>query len=310
MAKTTKETKVMANVVLNTKETVTFTPTVTDLEQRKELAELAMKNAITIGTKKLAWVPVKLLNIKPYQRSKQSHIMKIAEEWNDSKCNVLLVSYDEENGCFNVMDGQHRGCAARMRGIKFLVCEVFTGMTISKEATYFVNQNENTKKLTPFDTYKANQFITGEDETEQSKMDKKIAEICKKYDIKVEKSNARNTLRSVTEARTIMRRDGVDGMEFVLDIIFDSHWNEFTDGFSGDLMNALGKVYCYRKLSVDVLKERLCDFLVKSSPSELIALGNNNYPNLGRRARLDAILAEIINEPIENKAQNITRVGA
>lgn len=111
------------------------------------------------------------------------------------------------------MDGQHRAIAARMRGVEYLVCEIFTGLTISDEAKLFVDGNTTSKKLTPFDTYRANQFILGENETEQSKIDKQIAEVCGKYNIKVEKSNARNTLKSVTEARSIIKRSGKEEVD-------------------------------------------------------------------------------------------------
>lgn len=273
-------------------------PTITNEIQRKKLASGVTKNAVSIGTKKLAWIPVELLNIQPYQRGRQKHVVQIAENWDDSKCNVLLVSYDEKEGCFNVMDGQHRAIAARMRGVEYLVCEIFTGLTISDEAKLFVDGNTTSKKLNPFDTYRANQFITGDDETELSKIDKQIGEVCKRYNIAVEKSNARNTLKSVTEARSIIKRSGTEGLEFVINVIMESFWNEFADGFNGDLMCALGKIYAYNPLNKNTIKDRLCGFFRSSNPTELIALGNNNYPNLGRRARLDAILADIINEPV------------
>ena len=199
-----------------------FKPTLTNAIQRKKLAASIIKNAFHIGNKLIAWIPVELLNIKPYQRNRQRHVVQIAENWDDTKCNVLLVSYDEAEGCFNVVDGQHRAIAARMRGIEYLVCEIFTGMTISKEAALFVGQDDAAKKLSPYDTYRANQFITGKEETETSKIDKQIASVCKKYNVMVEKSNSGNTLKSVTEARAIIKRSGIEGLEFVIKVIIDS----------------------------------------------------------------------------------------
>jgi len=263
---------------------------------RNKLAKSVLQNAFTIGTKKLAWVPVELLEIKQYQRNRQKHVTAIAENWDDSKCNVLLVSYDEYNGSFNVMDGQHRAAAAKMRGIEYLVCEIFQGMTVSKEARLFVGQNEQTKKLTPFDTFNANQYITGDDETDLSKIDQEIKRICDAHDIKVMKSNACNCIKSVSEARTIIKRDGKAGLEYVINIIQASEWDSFADGYSGDLMSALGKVYNRTKGGTKE-KGRLIGFFRGSTPTELIALGNNNYPNLGRRARLNAIIEDIITEP-------------
>lgn len=272
-------------------------PTMTNEIQRKKLASSIMKNAMKIGNKTLAWIPVELLNIQPYQRKRQKHITRIAENWDDAKCNVLLVSYDETEGYFNVVDGQHRAAAARMRGVEYLVCEIFVGLTLSKEAALFVDQNVDTKKLTPFDTYRANQFIEGDEITELSILDKRISEVCKRYNINVEKSNAGKTLRSVTVARAIMKRDGEAGLQFVFDVIKNSHWDEFKDGYSGDLMAALGKVYFNNKNRTEAVKKCLCGFLVNSSPDELNAISNNSYPNLARRARLDAVLADIVKEP-------------
>jgi hypothetical protein len=200
-----------------------------------------------------------------------------------------------------------------MRGVEYLVCEIFTGLTISDEAKLFVDGNTTSKKLNPFDTYRANQFITGNDETELSKLDKQIAEVCKKYSITVEKSNARNTLKSVTEARSIIKRSGTEGLEFVINVIMESFWNEFSEGFNGDLMSALGKVYAFATIDNKTAKERLCEFFKNSNPSELIALGNNNYPNLGRRARLDAIISDIIYnssyDSSNGKVKHITKIA-
>lgn len=276
---------------------IDFKPTNTNEIQRKKLASGIVKNAIRIGPKIIAWVPVELLNIQPYQRKRQRHVTQIAENWDDTKCNVCLVSYDEENGWFNIMDGQHRGAAARMRGVEYLVCEIFTGMTVSKEAALFVAQNENTKKLSPFDTYKANQFIEGEEETELSLLDKRISAVCNKYDVLVEKSNSKGALKSVGDARKIMKRDGEPGLEFIFEIIKESHWDEFKEGYSGDLMTSLGKIYFNNRSNLTNIKKRLCGFLVNSTPDEVTALSNNTYPNLARRARLDAILEDIIKEP-------------
>lgn len=291
--------------------TVELKPTLTNEIQRKKLSSSIMKNAIRIGNKIIAWVPVELLNIKEYQRSRQRHVTQIAENWDDSKCNVLLVSYDENNGCFNVMDGQHRAAAARMRGVDYLVCEIFTSMTVSKEASLFVAQNENTKKLTPFDTYKANQFIETEEDSELSKIDKRISRVCKGFDVKVAKTNGAGTLKSVPVARSIIKRDGEEGLSFIFSVIQESHWDNYKEGYGSDLMSALGKIYFTHKHELKVIKSRLCSFFSQSNPSELEALGNNNYPNLTRRARLDAILADIIKEPDSPKKElmKVTKIA-
>lgn len=276
---------------------VEFAPTMENEISRKKLAGSIVKNALTVGTKTVAWVPVELMNIKPYQRSRQSHVNLIAENWDDSKCNVLLVSYDEGNGCFNIMDGQHRAAAARMRGIEYLVCDIFKDMTQSKEAALFVSQNEHTKKLTAFDTFKANQYIMNDQKTELSEIDKRIAKVCKEYSVIVTGGNSTHTLKSVPVARTIMRKDGEEGLKFVFEVIAGSSWDEFNNGYASDLMDVLGKIYNMNKQDLKEIKSRLCEFLINSTPDEVSAIANNTYPNLQRRGRLTAVLLDIIKEP-------------
>lgn len=290
---------------------IEFKPEITNEIQRKKLASGIVKNAIRIGTKSIAWVPVELLNIQPYQRKRQRHVTQIAENWDDAQCNVCLVSYDEENGWFNLMDGQHRGAAARMRGVEYLVCEIFTGMTLSKEAAMFVSQNENTKKLSSFDKYEANQFIDGEDETELSIIDKRIAAVCKKFDVKVAKTNGAGALKSVPVSRKIIRRDGEDGLIFVVSVIQKGHWDNYKNGYGSDLMQSLGKIYFSHKNDLQRVRKCMYEFFVKSTPDELVALSNNTYPNLTRGARLDAILEDIIRVPDEPKSgsKKVTKIA-
>lgn len=66
-------------------------------------------------------------------------------------------------------------------------------------------------------------------------------------------------------------------------------------------MSSLGKIYFNHKDNIEGIKKCLCGFLITSTPDELTALSNNTYPNLTRRARLDAILADVINEPEPTK---------
>ena len=57
-----------------------------------------------------------------------------------------------------------------------MVCMVFVGLSIKEEADLFTEQNEGTKKLSPFDTYKAN-LCRGEE------IDTQIQEICNKHGV-------------------------------------------------------------------------------------------------------------------------------
>ena len=291
---------------------VKFAPTLENIETRQKLAENTVRNSYPIGKKKIANVPVELMNIPPYQRDKELHVYSLAENWDDDWCNVLKVNYDENNKWFNIIDGQHRATAARMNGVEYLVCEIAMNLTISEQAKEFVIGNTMSRRLSPFDTFKANQFIVGKDETEESRIDKEIKSLCDKYDIKVKKTNAKSALKSVTVARAIVKRDGIEGLEWVFNVIIDSTWNNFSNGFNGDLMASLGKLYSYSGINKTILKNKLCEFLKKSSYTELLAMGNNMYPNLTRTGRLDAILADVVtdgNNDDNNKHSRITRIA-
>lgn len=278
-------------VKLNRK--ISFEPTL-DIATRRLLASTTMQNAFTIGNKKLAYVPVEIMNIPPYQRDRTKHVNKIAENWDDAKCNVLLLSYIPEQGWFNIVDGQHRAAAAKMRGIESLVCEINEGMTTSSESAMFVSENINSKKLSPYDTFKANLVVTGQDETELSRIDKRIAVVCDKFNVKVRASQACGTLKTVPHARKIMKREGECGLEFIFEIIRDSHWDKFPNGYSYVVMEALRKIYDNNLDNLDYVKTRLCKYLSKYSPREIESIGNNKYANLGRTARWDAVLLEAI----------------
>ena len=60
-------------------------------------------------------------------------VYQLAEHWDDEKCDVLKVSYVEDKGYFNIIDGQHRAIAAKMNGVESLVCDISSGMTESEE---------------------------------------------------------------------------------------------------------------------------------------------------------------------------------
>ena len=183
-----------------------------------------------------------------------------------------------------------------MRGIEYLVCEILNGMNDSSEARLFVDANVNSKKLSPFDTYKANLFIAEEDDTELSRIDKRIAKICAEYGISVRKSEAVGTLKSVPHTRKIIKseNEGEACLRFIFEVIQGSQWDKFKNGYSYIVVNALRKVYNDNKDNLSFVKTRMCNYLIKSSPREIEAIGNSKYANLGRTARWDAVLSQII----------------
>lgn len=272
---------------------ISFVPTM-GIGERKGIAGATERNAFTIGPKKIAWIPVDLLNIPPYQRNKERIVFKIATEWDDKKCDVLKVSYDKENGWFNVIDGQHRAAAARMRNVEYLVGEILDNLTVSEEAALFVECNVNSKKLSPFDTYHANMYIVGKDETETSKIDKRIAKVCDEYGVVVKKSQACGVLKTVPHVRKIIRREGEECLRFIIEVVQNSQWDKFKNGYSYVIIEALRKIYNTQINDLAQAKQKLCAYLLNHTPNEIDTLGNNKFANLGRDARWSAVLSQVV----------------
>ena len=253
-----------------------------------------MQNTVKIGNKQFAWIDIGLLNIPKYQRERTNHVYNIALNWDDNKCDVIRVSYDEKYYMFNVVDGQHRAAAAKMRGIPFIVCEITTGLNESSEARMFVDCNIGRKKLNPYDEYKANQYISESDDNDLSRLDKRIAKVCEDYNVAVNKSQGCGVLKTVPHARKIMKREGEEGLSFIFEVIQDSHWDKFPNGYSYVVMEALRKVYNLHMDDLDEAKRKLVQKLAYSSPREVESIGNAKYANLGRTARWDAVLTDIV----------------
>lgn len=246
------------------------------------LAETVIKNAYHVGKKLIAEVPISLMRIDDsYQRLVQNNIKKLMNNWNDEECQALLVSY--RDGYFWIMDGQHRYVVANVKNISHLVCEIYVGLTREEEAERFAKQNDNITRLTTYDTFKANLVF-------KEPTDTAIKKVCDKYNVSVEKSNKAKNLKSVSSARAIVKNDGSKALEWILSIISDSNWEDFTQAYGGDMLESL---YYTMQMNVNDLvkaKNNLVHMLSETNPIELVGIGNAKYPNYGRRMRLKKVI--------------------
>ena len=180
----------------------------TKTDDKAEMARSIMDNTYTICNKRIASVPVSLMKLdESYQREiDKSNIQKLVRDWDNDRCDFLLVSFRDDR--FYVVDGQHRYTAAGYKGVKTLPCIILTGLTRKEEARIFSRQNENVKKLTIYDVFKAN-IINGDTSIPEIKIDMEINEVCKKHNIKITRSyfnkkNERN-MKSLSAARKIVK---------------------------------------------------------------------------------------------------------
>lgn len=281
-----------------------------DLIARREKSKDLIANAkefISEGlhgkiTKKLVlMIPVSLIKVdhKAYQREEKKHVVKMVKEWDDSQCTMLLVNYRSEEGWFYVIDGQHRTVAAKILGIERLVCEVFIDLSVEEEAERFLYYNTGTKSLSPFDTFKANICRKEANDTA-------IKEVCDKYEIAIiDRKNKQKSLRSVTAARSIYKNGGTVALNWIFSLIEEVHWEDFKESYSADILMAFTSVYTKYIDGLAIARKNLLDFMRTSTPSEIIGIGNSEYPTQGHSTRTRLVMEEIVMQKPVKKVRNI-----
>lgn len=256
-----------------------------DIEPKESdalLAETVIKNAYHVGNKLIAEVPISLMRIDDsYQRLVQNNVKKLMRNWDDEECEALRVSY--RDGYFYIVDGQHRYVVANVKNISHLVCEIYTGLTREDEAKKFAKQNENITRLTTYDTFKANLVY-------KESIDSSIKKVCDKFHVSVKKSNGAKNLKSVSSARNIVRNNGEKAFEWILSVIADANWEDFSQAYGGDMLEALYYTMQMNMKDLVKAKENLIDAMSETNPVELVGIGNAKYPNYGRRTRLKMIV--------------------
>lgn len=267
-------------------------------ETENMLARTVMSNSYTLWGKKIADIPVNLLELDhSYQRIETGNAKKIADNWDDNACEFLLVSY--RNGKFYVIDGQHRMIAAKIKGIESLPCVILTGLTKGEEARRFSVQGMGRKKLTPNDTFKAN-IECGNVEYKEVATDMEIKRICDKYGVTITKSNFNldhnpKRLRSISRSRMIVNGNGSECFEWILDTITKSNWNECIDAYEKDMMMLLKSYYVEHSHinNLEQATEKLINLFNKITPREMIAQAVADYPTHTKATAMKIKLTEL-----------------
>lgn len=245
------------------------------------MAHVVMNNTYELWGKRIASVPVELLELDhAYQREETGNANKLAENWDDTACEFLLVSF--RDGKFYIIDGQHRMIAAKIKGIKSLPCVILTGLTRSEEARRFSVQGVGRKILTPSDTFKAN-IECGNIEYKEVKRDMEILSTCSKYGVVVTKSNFNlehnpKRLRSINRARQIIDYNGVEGLDWVIKTITESHWENYTDAYEKDMLMLLRSYYAEHINNLEVATERIKNNVMNQfTPKDFISEAAKKY---------------------------------
>jgi len=271
-----------------------------NLESRRSALN-TLVGAFPVGGKVFAVVALDELHIdESYQRPLQNHVKIIARDWNPTKCDPLKINFREDGNLYT-WDGQHRLEAARLRGIKYLLCDITVGLTQSQEAELFGCQGVGIKKPDPYDIFKAN-VCAGQE------IDTAIKDMCDKYNLIINRSKQPGNLSCLTLARKIFNKGHEDRecFEWGLELLNEARWNEFPQSHCHRIINSL---YEIRKTSGEesgFIQRKLIAYLKSTTPDELLINATIKYPQFKDESRkLKLFLLDIVNGDNGNESTGI-----
>lgn len=259
-----------------------------NLESRRSALN-TLVGAFPVGGKIFAVVALDELHIdESYQRSLQSHVKIIARDWNPTKCDPLKINF-RENGFFYVWDGQHRLEAARLRGIKYLLCDITVGLTQEQEAALFGCQGVGIKKPDPYDIFKAN-VCAGEE------IDTAIKGMCDNYGLLVNRNKKAGNLSCLTLARDIFKKGDGEYFEWVLELLHKAKWNEFSQSHCHRIVNSLYEIRKSIGEENEFIQRRLISYLKNTTPDELLINATIKYPQFkAEDKKIKLFLLDVVN---------------
>ena len=262
------------------------------------MARSVMSNTYNICNKRIASVPVVLMRLdKSYQReTNNENIQRLIRDWDDNRCDFLLVSFRDDK--FYVVDGQHRYTAAKFKGVEDLPCVILTGLTKEKEARIYSRQNENVKKLTIYDVFKAN-LVNGDDSIPEVKIDMEINKICKKYGIEVSATNRytkkKKVLRSLSATRAIIKTYGVECIKWMFDTVDRTNWKTCSDVTSWQIQNMLKTLYAENKENLTYWQKAVEKVMNTYTPNQIIGCARSDYANYTLGVAMNICFKELVN---------------
>ena len=274
-----------------------------NIESRRSALN-TLVGAFPVGGKVFAVVALDELHIdESYQRSLQNHVKVIARNWNPTKCDPLKINF-RADGLFYVWDGFHRLEAAKLRGIKYLLCDITVGLTQSQEAELFGCQGVGIKKPDPYDIFKAN-VCAGEE------IDTAIKNMCDDYDLLVNRNNKKaGNLSCLTLARKIFEK-GIEDREYfewVLELLHKAKWNEFPQSHCHRIINSLYEIRKTSGEENEFVQRRLIAYLNETNPDDLLINATVKYPQFKDESKkLKLFLLDIVNGDSDSVGEVVGR---
>ena len=259
-----------------------------NIESRRSALN-TLVGAFPVGGKVFAVVALDELHVdESYQRSLQNHVKVIARDWNPTKCDPLKINF-RADGFFYVWDGQHRLEAAKLRGIKYLLCDITVGLTHFQEAELFGCQGMGIKKPDPYDIFKAN-VCAGEE------IDTAIKDMCDIYDLVVNRNNKKaGNLSCLTLVRDIFKKGDEKYFDWVLELLHKARWNEFPQSHCHRIVNSLYEIRKSSEEQNEFVQRKLIAYLKKTNPDDLLINATIKYPQFKDESKkLKLFLLDIV----------------
>ena len=259
-----------------------FATAITNFPSNAIACEAVMANAKSYDGKKIAQIPVELLNLDSYQRNEGPTVASIAKHWDERKCDPLLVSYRDGN--FYVVDGQHRLAAAKLIGKKDITCVIFE-MNRDEEVRHFMTQRDNVRNLSAYQQMWAGR--EGGDELATS--------VFRVFaDMEIELVDGRRCKLgdccAVATARNICDKYGEDGLRAVLKTIQQIGWRYTRGGLSSPCLRAFKNLYRYTGGNQDVMRQHASAAIRARSYDIVVAEAHAAYPGRGETSALSEYL--------------------
>ena len=254
----------------------------------KTFNQMVNDNAMILAGKKLALVSVNEMFVDgTYQRTVQKKAHKIANEWEDNKCDILQISYRVDLDKYAIIDGQNRWSAACKIGVTHLLCQIFEGLTIEEEARMFAEQNDNVTKISAADKFKS-MVVMGDEVCLQ------IKQLCDEFGISIRRTQGdslhkiRKNLNGITGSQRIVKAHGIDCLRWIFEIISESGWELTAKAYSHDNLQVLLTFYqaCVNKDSFKENTERLINLYANIGEYNALVNHANKYV-LDRNPRND-----------------------
>lgn len=205
-----------------------------------------------------------------YQRDlDMARVRSMAAQFDPRLLGVLEVS-DRGDETFAVLDGQHRLQTVLLahpdQGDAFVVCQVYSGLSVEAEARLFHQINKQRKPLTWWHEWRARR-AAGDEQVAA------VDRVAGEFGLEVNPAPREGSLRAVGALQRIMTElGGPDTLRWVFTVAF-SAWGRTADAYTGPMLFGLAMIFtnydCTDDGELDV--ERLIRALSEVPPQQIRA---------------------------------------